>query len=181
MLCYAGDMARDKSAREDLLREATALVERIELRAHDITRRTTSTGSASAPFAGGHIVAGFRASGGLSIFFGEDPVYQFNAAGELRRAYCNGMLYKAARGRLVSLRRERHHDAVQLVSRELTAHEQHEFVLRMQHDLQDLARELNHGGYTIVGQVPPEADVLSRVRAWLSAHDGLPIAASPRV
>ena len=71
--------------REDLLREATALVERIELVPHRDRQF-----DASEP-----IVVGFRADGALSIFFGDDPVYQFNAAGELRRAYCDGLLFKA--------------------------------------------------------------------------------------
>src|SRR5204863_2544475 len=84
-LCYVECMAREESSREDLLREATALVERIEL----IPNGSTSDG---------RIVAGFRRNGALSVFFGEDPVYQFNAAGELRRAYTDGKLLKADRG-----------------------------------------------------------------------------------
>ena len=90
-------MARDQSSREDLLREATALVERIELRI---------AGPMSVKHdRDDHVVVGFRANGSASFFFGEDPVYQFNSAGQLRRAYCGGLLIKAAHGRLVSLQR----------------------------------------------------------------------------
>ena len=79
--------------------------------------------------AGEPIVVGFRRDGALSIFFGDDPVYQFNAAGELRRAYCDGLLFKAVRGRLVSLRRVRgQHDEVQLVRHDLTRREQAAFL-----------------------------------------------------
>ncbi len=70
-------MARDESSREDLLREATALVERIELVPH-----ATDPLIAASDLFDKHIVAGFRRDGALSVFFGEDPVYHFNAEGE---------------------------------------------------------------------------------------------------
>lgn len=166
-------MARDETDREDLLREATALVERIEL---------CATGSASA-FAGAaqteHIVAGFRRDGALSIFFGADPVYQFNAAGELRRAYCDGLLYKAERGRLISLERGRTSKEVQLLRRELSHEQQQTFLARMGERVHELMSELNSGALRIVGQVPDGADVLGRVRNWLTEHDGMTIAKSP--
>src|SRR5262245_54901015 len=112
-------MARDESDREDLLREATALVERIELLidSHD---------SVTNP-----IVAGFRANGAFSVFFGKDPVFQFNSAGELRRAYCGGLLFKASRGWLCSLKRVRHANEVVLQRHDLTDHEQAEFVTQL--------------------------------------------------
>src|SRR5262245_11539562 len=107
-------MGREESDREDLLREATALVERIEL-APDFGH------------AGEHIVVGFRANGAASFFFGADSVFQFNAAGELRRAYCGGQLIKASRGQLVSLARQRLENETQLLSRKLTDDEQAKF------------------------------------------------------
>jgi hypothetical protein len=161
-------MPRDEQDREDLLREATALVERIEL--------VPAAGEPNAE----PIVIGFRRNGGLSIFFGADPVYQFNPAGELRRAYRDGLLYKAERGRLVSLARTRTPREVQLVRKEPTEHENHEFVARMQGRLRELAADLAGGGYRVIGQVPAESDVLARAQRWLAEHDGLPIAASPR-
>jgi hypothetical protein len=83
-------MARQPEDREDLLAEATALVERAELRLPGDART---------------IVAGFRATGCGSLFFGADPVYQFNSARQLRRAFVGGELYKAERGQLVALTR----------------------------------------------------------------------------
>jgi hypothetical protein len=164
-------MARDESSREDLLREATALVERVELR---ITGSdTVSCDSVD------HIVVGFRANGSASFFFGEDPVYQFNSAGELRRAYVDGLLFKAARGRLVSIERKRQPNEVQLLSRHLTDTEQVEFADKMRGRLRELADSLRKGQFAVIGQVPAAADVLSRVRNWLAAHDGMPIAATP--
>jgi len=188
-------MARDESAREDLLREATALVERIELRAIGPASAVeggatgsaravegSATGSASAVGALDHnVIVGFRPNGAASFFFGDDPVYQFNAAGELRRGFCNGLLFKAVRGRLVSLERQRQAGVVQLVSRELTDAEQSAFTATMQERLRGLAGVLQNGVYSVVGQVPWDGHVLGRVREWFSQHDGLPIARTARV
>jgi len=174
-------MARHESAREDLLREATALVERIELRTIGYELGASGSRSDSVLAAEVPIVVGFRASGAASFFFGDDPVYQFNTDGQLRRAYCDGRLFKAVRGRLVSLQRERSETAVQLISRELTDIEQNAFVLQMQQRLRGLAGGLEERLFTVVGQVPAGTDVLGRVRAWLASHDGLPIARTPRV
>lgn len=174
-------MARDETDRENLLREATALIERIELCATgSATAPTCATGFASAPEAPAeNIIAGFRLGGALSIFFGADPVYQFNAAGELRRAYCDGLLYKASHGRLASLERLRTPHEVQLLRRDLSDEEQNAFIARMGDRLRAFAAQLNAGEFRTVGQAPPEVDVLGRVRSWLSQHDGLPIAHAP--
>jgi hypothetical protein len=169
---YDGRMAREESEREDLLREATALVERIELQ---ITSSTGGEDAESVP-----IVIGFRSNGAISIFFGGDPVYQFNAAGALRRAYCDGALFKATHGKLISLERVRRPDEVQLLSRELTNGEEAAFMFRMQDRLRALAISLERGSFRINGQVPTGADVLHRVKQWLAAHDGMPIAKTPR-
>jgi hypothetical protein len=162
-------MAEKAFDREDLLREATALVERVEL---SLTADALETNS---------VVAGFRKDGALSIFFDADPVYQFNAAGELRRAYTDGLLYKAVGGSLVSLERERTKDAVQLLRRDLDVGQQNAFVQNMQRNLDRLAHHLQQGQYTIVGQVPPDRDVTARVRVWLTTRDVPSIANSPRV
>jgi hypothetical protein len=169
-------MAREESSREDLLREATALVERIELVRRNIGRTTPATNASS-----GRVVAGFRPDGALSIFFGEDPVYQFTAAGELRRAYCDGVLLKAVRGRLATLQRVRTQQEVQLVRHELSEAAEAAFVARMAGYLRELASSLDANRFEIVGQVPPGADVLARLRAWLATHDQWPIAARPNV
>jgi hypothetical protein len=159
-------MARHETPKEDLLREATALVERVEL----------------APIGarqGVNVTAGFRPDGAASIFFGTDPVYQFNAAGELRRAYSDGLLLKADQGRLVSLRRERQQNEVQLWRHELTDAEQRALLAPMQGLLARLATSLQHGEYTIVGQVPADADVVGRLTKWLASRDKVVVAATP--
>lgn len=158
-------MAREESQREDLMGEATALVERIEF---------------AIPYRDA-IVAGFRADGAFSIFFGEDPVYHFNAAGELRRAYCDGLLIKASSGQLASLRRERTAHETQLVRHALTAGEQGEFLATLSEKLRTLRDQLSDGNFSVTGQVPQDADILGRVRAWLGEHHDVCVASRPNV
>jgi len=159
-------MAREESSREDLLREATALVERIEL----IPKGSTSDG---------HIVAGFRRNGALSVFFGEDPVYQFNAAGELRRAYTDGKLLKADRGCLAALQRVRTQNQVQLVRHELNEAEIVQFKTRMANHLQAFAELINTNAFEVADQVPPDADVLGHLMRWYATHSAMQIARRP--
>jgi hypothetical protein len=147
-------MAREESAREDLLREATALVERIEL----------------VMPAGTHVVAGFRQDGALSLFFDDDPVYQFNAAGQLRRAFAEGRMLKAVRGNLIALNRVRTAEEVQLVQYPLSNEEQHALLATMSAQLTDLAAALRSDRAQVVGQVPPDANILGRLQDWLNAH-----------
>ena len=147
-------MARQESDREDLLREATALVERAELQI---------------PGESEPVTAGFRKDGSLSLFFGGDPVYQFNTAGELRRAFADGLLYKAERGRLVSLRRERSEHEVALVRRELTGDETVAFLAAAHQRLLRLGKALQSGQSQLLGQVPADGEAPARVGKWLDA------------
>src|SRR3954447_14030342 len=109
-------MARHESDREDLLREATALVERVELKVAGFEEP---------------IVVGFRRNGSASFYFGAESVYQFNTARELRRAYIDGVLYKAEQGRLVSLTRERGENAVSMFRVELDDNEAADILARL--------------------------------------------------
>jgi hypothetical protein len=161
-------MAREESDREDLLRDATALVERIEL----------------APVVAGihdPIVIGFRIEGALSIYFGADPVYHFNSRGQLRRAFCGDLLLKAERGRLVSMRRVREDNQIQLLRRELLDEEHAAFLAKLGQRLDDLARQCQDNQLVSVGQVPSNADVMGRVLEWLNSRNAIQIANSPRV
>ncbi|MCA9269139.1 MAG: hypothetical protein KDA41_11745, partial [Planctomycetales bacterium] len=83
-------MAKQQHDREDLLREATALVVRAELQLN----------SDAHP-----VVAGFRQGGEASFYFGFDPVFQFNSERQLRRAFYDGRLIKAEQGALIALAR----------------------------------------------------------------------------
>jgi hypothetical protein len=146
-------MSRHESDREDLLREATALVERAEL---------TALGENDP------VVVGFRRDGAASVFFGADPDYQFNTAGELRRAYVGGLLYKAERGKLVELRRERSEREVALIRRELPATETADLLSKMLQHLNDLRSALGTGHVQLVAQVPENGQVLTKIQGWLA-------------
>lgn len=167
-------MAQEESPREDLLREATALVERIELVPTALRGNSSADASQVSP-----IVAGFRSNGSLSIFFGDDEVYHFNAAGELRRSYLEGDLYKALNGELVSLTRVRTAQQIELRGRTLDAEEQANFISTMQKRLAALAASLATQKFELLRAVPPDAKVADRLRDWLVRHSEIRIAARP--
>lgn len=160
-------MAQQEQDREDLLAEATALVERVELRVADFPAT---------------LVVGFRREGATSFYFGADPAFHFNSAGLLRRAFVSGLLYKAERGRIVSLDRRRTAGEVQLVRHELAADENRSFLAALLANLQALREALEQGRFERLRQEPEQADVVGRVRDWLGAHgQHIGIAFSPRV
>lgn len=159
-------MAREEHDREDLLREATALVERAELR----VEREPET-----------VTIGFRRDGGASIYFGGDPVYQFNPSNELRRAFIDGKLLKAERGKLVELTRVRTSAATELVARSLTAEDETTLLDVMGSRLSGLQQALDGNRFQIVGQVPPDADVIGRIRSSIERLQHIRrVAKSPR-
>jgi hypothetical protein len=158
-------MAREEQDREDLMREATALVERIEFRVEDRT-----------------IIVGFRRGGAGSIFFDADPAYHFNGAGELRRAFVDEVLYKAERGQLIGLRRERTASEVALVSHALPATEVVRFLGDLQERLESLRTAIDEHSATVVSQIPTDGPLVDRVTRWLAMlGDAIRIADSPRV
>jgi hypothetical protein len=160
-------MSRSESDREDLLREATALVERAELRVSGELEP---------------IVAGFRRGGSASFYFGADPVYQFNSAGELRRAYVAGRLLKAEQGQLVALVRERTAGSVALIRSELSPGQQDELLREARCRLQSLATALAAGEFQLLGQVPAEGNVVARLGKWLQERQGeIAVARLPNV
>lgn len=146
-------MARHEAPREDILAEATALVERVALQMAD--------------WPTGPVVIGFRRMGCGSIYFDQDPVYQFNTAGELRRAYLAGLRYKAEGGRLVSLRPERSSSATTLAAHELSPVEQTAALTNLEGHLARLQQRLAEGQYQVAGQSPAGVDLVERSRRWL--------------
>jgi len=160
-------MAREEVNREDLLREATALVERAELKVAGFEEP---------------VVVGFRRDGSASFYFGADPVYQFNTSRELRRAYIGSLLYKAERGRLVSLRRERGENAVSLFRVELDDNEEAHIVVRLRDQLRSLHGAFTARQFELIGQVSAGTDVVSQIIDWLaSLPERIDIARAPNV
>lgn len=146
-------MARQEQDREDLLREATAYGERIEL---------TASGSDLPVF------VGFRAEGGASIYFGPDFVLHFNKADELRRAFIGSQLLKAEGGLLIGMTRRREMREVVLESERFTAGDSAEFLKKAEQSIDRLLDDLRTGGYEVRGQVPADRDLVAGVREWLA-------------
>ncbi len=146
-------MARQEQDREDLLREAIALVERMEV-------ETASEAQS--------VVVGFRRDGAASVYFGADPAYHFNTRDELRRAFVDGQLWKAEQRRLIAMHRERAAREVRLESREMAVEAQSAAVQTLRERLRILHQDLSsQERYKLIGQVPAEANVLARVLNWL--------------
>ncbi|MBD3673519.1 MAG: hypothetical protein HUJ26_08325 [Planctomycetaceae bacterium] len=156
-------MARDESDREDLLREAVALSRRAELEFEDREEP---------------VFLGFKRDGGLSIYLGPDPVYQFNPLGQLRRAYRNGLLYRTQGTTLAELNRDRsQQDRVTLQRRDLEERELGEFLEEMTARLHGLQQRLSARSYQRFSTVPEEADLIPE---FLSALE-LVFSAAPRL
>ncbi|MCC7084965.1 MAG: hypothetical protein IT427_08155 [Pirellulales bacterium] len=160
-------MAREAADREDLLREATALIQRVELKISSFDEP---------------IVVGFRRDGAASFYFGHDAVYQFNATGALRRGFLEGQLYKAVGGQLVALMPVRTAEQTELRRHDLSDAESKQFVDGALQRLRQLMTSLTNGEFSILGQIPPQTDLVGRIRDWLTQpFDSLPIAGSPRL
>jgi hypothetical protein len=146
-------MARNPEEREDLLREARALVVRAEIQIDGFAEP---------------VVIGFRPSGAASLYFGQDVVYQFNTENELRRAYLDAAMYKSERHRLVRLNPTRTAESLQLVSHELTSAETSEFLSAAAARIRALRGAIEEQRYRIIGQLPAEEDIGGQIRDWLA-------------
>ena len=150
-------MAKDSQDREDLLRDAVAMVQRIELRLagseHDV-------------------VCGFRDDGALSIYWGQDDVMQFNAASEWRRGYWQDRMLAAYQRKLHWLDRSTPSARTQLSPTELTAQQHEAYVAHVNQRLEQLSGGISNHEFQRVGQVPAHQEVLGRLTDWLQAHHG---------
>ncbi|MEO8496062.1 MAG: hypothetical protein ABI614_13410 [Planctomycetota bacterium] len=165
-------MARHGQDREDLMREATALVRRVELQWPDAAEQGSPT----------TCIVGFRRTGEASIFVGAELVFQFNAAGELRRGFWNGRLVKAEGGRLVQLERRELEAEVQLVRHPLSELQTSEFLRLATETLEVLRRLLRTGGLAVLRRVPVDMSVASELAALLDLlANPLVIASAPNV
>ncbi len=138
-------MARTEADREDLLQEATALRRRVEF---------------VVPGDSQPIVAGIRAGGELSIYFGADSAFHFDAHGHLRRAFADGLLYRTQGTTLARLRRERTPSATTLVRHDLTVDELNAFVTDLRQRLQSVRAAISEGHVRVVRQVPEDDELM---------------------
>lgn len=156
-------MPRHSQDREDLLAEATALLPRIQLRLEH-----------------GKVFAGFRQDA-LSLYFDTDPVYHFNAAGELRRAFIDGQLLKAEQGRVVAWQPLRQAESTDMLRHDLSDAEIASLAQDITARLHFLRLALESGNAAIVGQIPADGDAVARLTTWLAHFGELRVAISPRV
>ena len=156
-------MARQEADREDLIKEAIALLPRAEFQLPDSADLLT---------------AGFRGDEAISLFFWQDPVYQFDQTGALRRAYVEGFLYRSEGTTLARLERIRTATQTTLQRQDLTEHELDQFQRTMTQRLQNLLTWLHTGKVHMLRSVPESVDwqqrlplALNRIlttTAWLS-------------
>jgi hypothetical protein len=144
-------MALHEQDREDLLREATALVQRVELRVEGFAEP---------------VIVGFRRGDEASVYFGADLVYQFNARNELRRVFVGGRMIKAQDGQLAELERRRLNGRVELVQHPLDDTHARALLTEGRERLRLLATQLDARFYQLIGEVPANGDVVSLVRQW---------------
>ena len=139
---------KDRAAHtEDPMREAVALTERIEFRWSN----------------GPTVVAGYRRNGFLSVYFGEEPYYQFDAAARLRRARVGDRLFRTEGSRLAALTRVKEPAASLLVRHDLDPVELEEFRRMMLEQLRALHDAVAGGQIEVLRQVPPDAPIVERL------------------
>lgn len=156
-------MARNRSDREDLLREATALPDRVELQCGTQT-----------------VVAGYRRNGALSVFFDASPVYQFNTDDQLRRAHVDDCLIKAVDHRLIRMRRVETETATELHSAPLEPSEQQQLLDEATAALSRLLEQLRDNQTVIVGEVCTGGSVVQRLREHLDRLLSRPLLVADR-
>ncbi len=145
-------MATNEGDREDLLAEAVALIRRVEIKPNPESD---------------NLVIGFRAVGWLSIYFGQDLMYQFDEVGRFRRGYVEGLLYRTQGDAVAQLRRERSTTETALLRHDLTGDQ----LTRFRHQVLDKIRWLQTllvaGDFIVLRQVGGD-DVVPEVSAFLA-------------
>lgn len=139
----AKTMNRQESDREDLMREAIALSQRMEVRCDGFNDIVT---------------LGFRNADALSIFIGQDPVYQFDPDARLRRAFVDGLLYRSQHDTLAQLTRQRTEGRTVLARVDLAAPDLAAFRNTMNQRLTGLLAEIG-----TVGQTDTRCEILRSV------------------
>lgn len=132
-------VARHEADREDLWAEAVAMTERVEI---------------SVPDQPEPVIIGYRDNGWCSVYFGQDVMLQFTSLGELRRAFCNGDLFRTQGTTLARLSRQRVPEEITLLRHDLTPDELAEFRQEVHARLQQLLEAILSGQVTIRRETP---------------------------
>ena len=159
-------VARTESDREDLMREATALRRRAELRVLCLEELVT---------------AGFRSTGELSLYFGQDPAWHFDTGGRLRRAFADGSIYRSQGITLARLDRARTPAETVLVRHDLSRAELEAFIAAMRSRVERLRASVAAGDAELVRVVGEPAAFRDELIAALDRVLNCPEPLSPPV
>ena len=149
-------MARTESDKEDLITDATALVHRCEYLPTAGVLKTWSV-----------VTIGFRRDGSLSVYFSQDPYFQFDTDGGLRRAYAGGFLYRSHGTALAEISRQRSETATTLQRTDLTGPALETFRCRMLDCITDLQQAITDGTLTKRRSVPEDVCLQERTQQFL--------------
>ena len=142
-------MSRIEADREDLMRDATALVRRIEFSVPDFVEPLT---------------AGFRRHGGLSLYVGQNSVFHFDEDCRLRRAFRDGVLYRTQGETLAALTRDRRKTATILVRRDLTGPELNDFLNDMKAVIRKVRSAITENRVEVLRRIPQnDANILTEI------------------
>lgn len=147
-------MAQHEEDREDLMREAVALPDRVELSVDGFESLIT---------------IGFRSNSAMSIFIGQDPVYQFDPEGRLRRAFVDGLLYRSQHTTLAMLKRERTETQTLLLRTDLADDALLKFRETMRRSLELLEQKLGSAAFRVVRSVPESVSHIARIQTALAS------------
>lgn len=147
-------MMAKQEDREDLMREAVALPDRVELSVDGFESLIT---------------IGFRSNSAMSIFIGQDPVYQFDPEGRLRRAFVDGLLYRSQHTTLAMLKRERTETQTLLLRTDLADDALLKFRDTMRRSLELLEQKLESTAFRAVRSVPESVCHISRIQTALAS------------
>ena len=155
---------RIEADREDLLAEAVNLRERIELWMPGAEVATT---------------IGCNDLGHWSFYFGAEPMYRFDAAGQLRRAVREGKLYRTQGTTLAELTRVRTEQETQLQRRDLIPGEVEAFLAEIRVPLVQLHAAYASHQCEFVRAVGVQVGFIERLLAVLHRFAAEPISLAP--
>ncbi len=128
-------MARIEADREDLFEEFRSAKVKWEMRI---------------PGFDTEVILGVRRDDRLSVYFGPDPCYHYDAQSRLLRAFANGFLYRTQGSTLARLTRERTPETTTLLRHDLSPVELEEFLQVMTTKISLLSNALNAGSQTLM-------------------------------
>jgi len=150
------NLARTEQDKEDLIRDGTAMVERAEL---------------TSPMSDQLLTIGFFRDGRCSVYFNQDPFYQFDSSGRLRRAFEAGFLYRSQGITLARIDRRRESEnnsdagRVTLQRKDLQPDELQQFAVQMK------SRLVRLRDHIVAGQI--------KVKRSVTETGGLPTETVP--